>query len=171
MEPDRRSTLRFNFVGALVHNPEAHVFQDRHAFGQRQRPRESPHFQANGALLFLQAMMEIDTERPIVAQSLDDAYVAGCNRGRIGLVESLGKRITVTIEKLTRLVRRADQLERAAQSVAPRADDRGYLALEGPTIQLGHRSARATDDEMHTHKRSLAGKKRIKSRNASVKCA
>src|SRR5262245_64322118 len=90
---------------------------------------------------------------------------------RIGLVESLGKRITVTIENLTRLVRRVDQLERAAQSVAPGADNSRHLALEGPAIQLGHRSARATDDEMHAHQRPFAGKKRIKSRNASMKCA
>ena len=58
-------SLRFDVIGAFVHHAKAHVFQHRHAFGQRQRPRETPHFQADGALLFFEAVMKVDAERTL----------------------------------------------------------------------------------------------------------
>ena len=50
VQPDAARVLRRggDFVGALVDDPEAHIFQDRDAFGQRDRPVVAPDFQAGG---------------------------------------------------------------------------------------------------------------------------
>ncbi len=70
VEPDAGAALRLDVIGALVDDAEAHVFQDRNAFRQRQRPRKAPYFQADAALVFFQPVMEIDAERALVARVL-----------------------------------------------------------------------------------------------------
>ncbi len=45
VEPDLRRVLRLDVIGALVDDAEAHVFQHRHALGQRNRPALAEHLQ------------------------------------------------------------------------------------------------------------------------------
>ena len=152
-------------VGALVHHPETHVFQNRNAFRQRQRTGQTPDFEADRALLFLQSVMEIDSQRPLFAQRFDNADIAGRHRRRIGFLEADGKRIAVAAEQRARLVGRIDQSERVAQSIGPRANDCPDLALQRRAIDRGRGAARAADDEVHAHQRAFR-EERIERRNA-----
>ena len=145
VEPDAGAALRLDVIGALVDDPEAHVFQDRNAFRQRQRPRKAPYLQTDAALVFLQPMMKIDAQRALIGQALDDANIAGRYRRRIGFVEALGESIAITGEQLTHLVGRVGERQRLAEPVAPGPDDRLDLALERCPLRYrasGRRSGR-----------------------------
>ena len=111
VEPDFVAVLarRGDQISALVDHPETHVFQHGNAFRQRQRTGETPHFQADRLLLFLEPVMEIDIERAPRAQTFDHADIAGRDGGRIGFLEARGKTLRITCEQFARLGWRIDQ--------------------------------------------------------------
>jgi len=83
----------------------------------------APHFEADGLLYFLEPVMEIDAERTLLGQSLDDANVAGGDRRRIGFLETGGKCTRIAVEQIARLGWRIDQCKRLRKSVGPVAHD------------------------------------------------
>ena len=105
VEPDAGAALRLDVVGPFIHHAETHVFQDRNALGERQRPREGPDLQAGRTLVFFLAVEKVDTQRPLFGQSFNDANVAGGNCRRIGFLETIGECVPVTAEQRARLVR------------------------------------------------------------------
>ena len=104
VQPHSGAALRLDVIGALVDDPEAHLFQHRNAFRQRQRPRKAPYLQTDAVLVFLNPMMKIDAQRALVGKALDDANIDGRYRRCIGFVETLGESITIMGEQLARLV-------------------------------------------------------------------
>ena len=63
--------------GPLVDHAEAHVLQHRHALRQRDRPAVAPDLEADARLARPRRAIEIDAERPVRRQRLDDR---GCRR-------------------------------------------------------------------------------------------
>src|SRR5262249_54870316 len=161
VEPDAGVPLRINVIGALIDDAESHVFQDRDPLRQWQWPSKAPYLQPNAALVFFQPMMEIDAERALLGEPLDDANVAGRDCRRIGLVEALGESIAITGKQLTDLVRWVGQRQRLVEPVAPGPDDRLDLPLERGLFNLRRRPTGAADDEVDAHQRAFIREKRI----------
>ena len=109
VQPHAGVALRLDVIGALVHDAEAHVFQDRNAFRQRQRARKAPYLQTNALLVFFQPVMKIDAQRPLIREPLNDANIAGGDRGCVGFVEALGECIAIPGEYFTQLVGGVEQ--------------------------------------------------------------
>ena len=65
VQPDVRFRIavELDVVGLLVHHPEAHVLQNRHALRQRNRAAAIPHLQPDAAVGVIGAAMEIRAQR------------------------------------------------------------------------------------------------------------
>ncbi len=172
VEPDvaRAFVFGLDVEGALIDHAEAHVFQHRHALRQRQRPRKTPYFQAHRALLFLQPVVKIDAERPLLAQAFDHADVGRRHARRIGVLEAGGKGVAIAREQPARCFRRVGQRQRLRQPISPGADDVGDRVFQRHPIDVRGRPAGAADDEVHPHQRAF-GEERIERRDVADKGA
>src|SRR4029077_19770070 len=119
---------------------------------------EAPDLETDRVLLFLKPVMEIDAERALLGETLDDANIAGRNRRCISLVESLREGVPVAIEQLACLVRRIDQRPRLGEPVGPGADHGRAIRSEFRVADCSRPPAGAPYDEMHADQRSFIRK-------------
>ncbi len=85
MEPDVGPVLRLDVVGALIDDAEAHVFQHRHALGQRDRTAVAEDFEAGAGRLGAETAVQFDAERMFSGQRFDDLNIGDGGRRRIDL--------------------------------------------------------------------------------------
>ena len=155
VEPDLRRVGGRDLVGALVDHPEAHVFEHRHALGERDRAAVAPHLQADAALLVPVGAVEIDGERAGRRQPLDHADVFDRGERRIDLAIAVGEGVAILREQHARLGRLARLHQRLVEPVGPAHDDAGHHLLQRGARHARRLSLRASDDEMHAHQRAF----------------
>ncbi len=167
MEPDRwlggrvPGGLARDLMGTLVHHLEAHVFQHRDALGEGNRLPVAPYLEPDAVVGFrtcrliclLLAPVNVDPERAVGGERLDQPDVLECGGGRIGFPIALIEGIAVLRQQRARARRVIAARELLAERVDPGAHNRLDAVLERAAIGIGCVVVVARDNEMHTRER------------------
>ena len=157
MDVEGRAPGRRDLVGSLVDYPEAHVFQDRHPLGERNRLAEVDELEADARPLGAGGT-ERHEQRRHLRQAGEDGDIG--NRHIRREVIAVGGRERLLIAR-QQGVGAVVGVEQVAEAIAPGADQRRH-----PGLQLGARRRRrlaagAADDEVDAGKRHRLRKGRV----------
>ena len=167
VEPDLRGVARLDVIGALVDHAEAHVFQDRHARRERDRFFAGEDLEPGGGLRLAGIAIELDAERALPRQALDDAHVGNRAGRRIDFAVVDRERVAVAGGQRVAAFAVVRGSDRRLEPVPPAAHDPFNRALEALAIRIGGLAGVALDDEMHAHQRAF-GEERVEGAHAAL---